>query len=86
MRQCLLFSTSASRGLPIRGRTATFPCQKQFLKHDYRKKNMRRISVTEDFDSQGVECWGTVLDSAYGESLGVSVLLDSKYCHQSKLY
>ncbi len=61
-----------------------------FEKHDYQKQKKRRISITEDFDPRPIECRGTaqsllpaLLDSIRGESLGVSVLFDPKYCHQT---
>ena len=61
-----------------------------FEKHDYHKQKKRRMSVTEDFDPRPVECRGTaqsllpaLLDSVCGESLGVSVLFDPRYCQQT---
>ncbi len=61
-----------------------------FENHDYQKQKKRRISITEDFVPRPMECRGTaqsllpaLLDSIRGESLGVSVLFDPKYCHQT---
>ena len=61
-----------------------------FEKHDYRKQKKRKATVTEDFDPRPVECRGNAqallgefLENVRGESIGVSVMFDSKYCHQT---
>ena len=61
-----------------------------FEKHDYQRQKKRRLSITEDFDPRPAECRGTaptllpaLLDSVRGESLGVSVMFDSTYCHNT---
>ena len=60
-----------------------------FQKHDYQKQHKKRVSHTEDFDPRPVECRGiapsllpALLDSVHGESLGISVLFDKRYCHE----
>ena len=64
-------------------------CTAVFEKHNYQKQKKRRISIT-DFDLRPVECRGTakallpkLLESICGESLGVLVLFDPTYCHQT---
>ena len=61
-----------------------------FEKHDFHKQKKRKISLTEDFDPRATELRGNAqsllekfLDTVRGESLGVSVMFDSQYCHQS---
>ena len=60
-----------------------------FQKHDYQKQHKKRVSHTEDFDPRPVECRGiapsllpALLDSVHGESLGISVFFDKRYCHE----
>ena len=59
-----------------------------FEKHDFQKQHKRKTTRTEDFDPRPEEYRGiakslipALLDSVRGESLGVSVLLDPRYCH-----
>ena len=59
-----------------------------FEKHDYKRKK-RKVSLTEDFDPRPEECRGTassllpeLLKEVHGESLGVSILFDSRHCQQ----
>ena len=61
-----------------------------FEKHDYHKPKKRKISLTEDFDPRPIELRGnaqslleTFLKTVHGESLGVSVMFDPQYCHQT---
>lgn len=61
-----------------------------FEKHDYRKQKKRKVSLMENFDPRPMECRNiatslipTLLDEVRGESLGVSVLFDPKYCHET---
>lgn len=61
-----------------------------FEKHDYQKKKKRKTSLTEDFDPRPEECRGitqtllpALLDDVCGESLGISLLFDPRYCQQN---
>lgn len=64
--------------------------ESSFEKHDYRKQKKRRVSLTEEFDPQPMEYRNTatsllpaLLDEVRGESLGVSLLFDPLYCHET---
>ena len=59
-----------------------------FEKHSFQNQEKRKISLTEEFDPRPLECRGNAksllpafLDSVRNESLGVSLLLDSRFCH-----
>jgi hypothetical protein len=59
-----------------------------FEKHDYRKNEKRKVSLTEDFDPRPLEFRGNAkfllpnfLKSVQSESLGISILLDPQHCH-----
>ena len=77
--------------VPKKRKESTLPMSAAvFEKHDYQKKKKRRVSFTEDFDPRPAEYWGTapsllpaLLDDVSGESLGISLLFDSRYCQKT---
>ena len=61
-----------------------------FQKHDYHHQGKRKVAFTDDFDPRPSDCRGiassllpTLLECVRGESLGVSLLFDEHYCHQT---
>ena len=61
-----------------------------FQKHDHQKQHKQEVSHTEDFDPRPLEFKGIapslppeLLDSVHGESLGISVLFDKRYSHET---
>ena len=61
-----------------------------FQKHDYHHQGKRKVAFTEDFDPRPSDCRGiassllpTLLECVRGESLGVSLLFDEHYRHQT---
>ena len=60
-----------------------------FMQHDYQKSNKRRVSLTEDL-IQGLcsseemlikSLLTDLLEQVHGESLGISLLFDPRYCN-----
>ena len=76
--------------VPKKRKESTIPMAAAvFEKHDYHKQEKRKVSPTEDFDPRPAKYRGTapnllpaLLDDVYGESLGISLLLDPKYRQQ----
>ena len=63
-----------------------------FEKHDYQRSTKRRRKQIRDFDPRPEDYRGNaksllpaLLDSVRGESLGISVLFDDKYCQETIL-
>lgn len=63
--------------------------QARFEKHDYSKPNKRRVSLLESFDPRPLNYRGDVasrlpgfLNKVRGEQLGISLLLDSRFCQK----
>ena len=76
---------------PRRRKASTMPMfSAVFQKHDHQKQHKKEVSHTEDFDPRPVEYKGIapsllpeLINSMHGESLGISVLFNKRYCHET---
>ena len=86
-----LTSVLSSWNVPRKRKESTLKMSKAvFQKHDYQRLTKRRRKQMEDFDPrpEGYRdnakiLLPSLLDSVRGESLGVSILFDEKYCQQT---
>ena len=86
-----LTSVLSSWNVPRKRKESTLKMSEAvFQKHDYQRLTKRRRKQMEDFDPRpegyrdnAKTLLPALLDSVRGESLGVSILFDEKYCQQT---